>query len=166
MIICLLVGCQNNKEDEADNEIKYPDVMFAKMHYYSSSSVIGYYIDKEGNIRKFEYINEMVKFYDEFIRMEEEVVITVNQEELYSVFDDFAKMDNLETEYVYEGDVDMNYKGKYRWYGYRYNSDDEIEYILLSGQGDSYIKNKNEKVLEIVEWMDNVINDNLKDHKY
>lgn len=159
----MLSACQVKQETE-DKEIKYPEVMFAKTHVFSQKNMIGYYIDKEGNVYKFDYSEDVYKsqkLYDTFILMEDDIVDTINKDDLYSIYNDFAVMDNCDNKRS-QDTKEMEEYGYFRWYGFRYNSNEEIEVILLSGEGDSNLINNNEKALDIVDWIDEVVNNDLK----
>lgn len=167
LVVCLLLltACNFSKtpldSDEMDRPIKNPNALFLYEFYYFETGKILNYIDEVGDVYttdlsfkertlQFQELNERLD------RTKDQKIGHVDEEQLNKMYQMFLQVpiESGETEnMIYTESTEDVEKGNHKWYGFRYNEQDEFEYVLLNGDGESCYENQDETAQEIADWL-------------
>lgn len=174
----LLSGCDSSVNQSADNDIVLPDIVFVKYLYYPGEQeyktgtfegTSGYYIDKNGYIKYFEFEDQEDRpfigdYNGEFVEIDAEEYSTlrklreftekIKQYGFDTQFDPIPKEDlvnyyklllkiNSKENLKFESSYLCLVYGSYCFYGVRTNENNEEEYIVIYEGGDMYYINEN-----------------------
>ncbi len=188
----LLLGCGSSVNQSTDNDIVLPDIVFVKYSYYPGereyktgkfTGTSGYYIDKNGYIKYFEFEDQedrpfIGNYNGEFVEIDVEEYSTlrklseftekIRQYSFDTQFDPIPKEDlvnyyklllkiNSKENLKFESSNLCLVFGSDCFYGVRTNENNEEEYIVIYEGGDMYYINENKYANDLYKELANVL---------
>lgn len=161
-----------NDSDEASNSpqekqlIKMPKILFLySFDYFDESRNTTSYIDEDGNVYSInlsldEQNLNLQQFYERIKLSKDDITNQVDKEQLKAMYEMFLQVpkenDELENMTSFTR-ITEEEKGEHRYYGFLFNENGELEYILLDTDGDYGYKSKNKTAQELVLWLKTVL---------
>ena len=168
-LLLSLSGCSQQQE------IEMPEIVFEYyyyMDYFGTRDIPPYdiwWIEQDGSI--YHSNDEMYYHYTGAQRMEQyesvkaeldyEVVGAVDVDVLQEKWQVLQEIVNGENnEVLLEDDMLTVVKPEEMWYGYCYNSDGELEVVILRGEGNISYIHQDPRARELADWLDEVFQEN------
>lgn len=167
LVVCILLftACKfsNNtpEPEDMDGPIKMPKALFLYHFEYVDIGEKISYIDEFGNIYtadlsseeralKFPELNESLN------SSKHQKIGHVNEEQLNKMYQMFLQvpLESGEKEnLIFTQDEQEDEKGNHKWYGFRYDEQGKLKYVLLNGEGKLIYENQDETAQEIAGWL-------------
>ncbi|MDE7366613.1 MAG: hypothetical protein K2N24_04590 [Lachnospiraceae bacterium] len=165
IIICMslllsLSGCSQQQE------IEMPEMVFRYFYHLDYQEVPPYdiwWIEQDGTIchsrdETYQSAAGLMEQYESIkAELDYEVVGTVDVDVLQEKWEILQEIVNGENnEVLLEEDMLTVVKPREKWYGYYYNSDGELEVVILRGEGNTMYINQDPRARELADWLDEV----------
>lgn len=165
-LLLSLSGCSQQQE----MEIEMPEIVFRYFYYLDYQEVPPYdiwWIEQDGTIchsrdETYQSVADLMEQYESIkAELDYEVVGTVDVEVLQEKWQILQEIVNGENnEVLLEDDMLTVIEPEEKWYGYYYNSDGELQLVILRGEGNISYIHQDHRARELADWLDEVFQEN------